>query len=73
VEYIKNVGTAISQLGNAITGGNPNMTISARSYCENWAVTEKVINKIFFFEKDHCHKSWLRDVEFCSSVKKRGM
>ena len=73
MQYIKNIGTALSQILNALIGGNPNMTISARAYCENWVIAEKIINKIFFFDEDHCHKSWLRDVEFCVNVKQRGM
>ena len=73
MNYIKNIGTAISQLLNAFIGGNPNMTISARSYCENWTVAEKIINKIFFFDADHCRQSWMRDVEFCARVKREGI
>lgn len=72
MEHIKNIGTALSQLLNASIGGNPNMTLSARAYCEDWKVTERVINTIFFMEEDHCHKSWLRDVDFCATVKAKG-
>lgn len=72
MEYAKGIGTAISQLMNACIGGNPNMTVSARAYCENWKVAEKVINTIFFLEEDHCHQSWLRDVDFCAHVRNKG-
>lgn len=72
MNYIKNIGTALSQLLNAIVGGNPNMTLSARAYCEDWKVAERIINKIFFMEEDHCHKSWLRDVEFCVNLRAKG-
>lgn len=72
MKYIKNIGIAVSQLINASIGGNPNMTISARAYCDDWVVAEKMINKVFFFDEDHCHKSWLRDVDFCAMVKNKG-
>jgi hypothetical protein len=72
MKYIKNIGTAVSQFLNACIGGNPNMTISARSYCEGWVFAEKAINYIFFFDEDHCRKSWQRDVEFCAMVGSKG-
>ena len=72
MKYLKNVGTAISQLLNAFLGGNPNMTLSARSYCEDWKLAERVINSLFFMEEDHCRMSWLRDVDFCATVKTKG-
>lgn len=67
--YLMNVGEALSQLGHAaLFGGNPNITISARSYLNRdkpgWRHAYKWINRLFFLQKDHCRDSWLSDVEF---------
>lgn len=57
MSYIKNVLVAIDQLGNAICGGNPDVTISARTgYFANisntklkpwWRIMEAIINFAF--------------------------
>lgn len=70
MEYLKNLLTALDQLGNSITGGNPDVTISARvgghslmGYSKYWKVLERVID--FTFEpidgKNHCLESFYSD------------
>lgn len=57
-EYILTILTAFDIfLGSFIPGAYEFETISSRAFREGWRV-EKVINKIFFFEKDHCEASY---------------
>ena len=71
-EYLWNVGEGVSQLFNATLGGNPNMTFSARCYVNKdkpkWKVAHKVVNTLFFFQKDHCKKSWESDIRFANKA-----
>lgn len=67
--YVFSTAEAISQLGHAVLfGGSPNITISARCYLERqkpiWRIAYRVINRIFFFQEDHCRDSWASDVKF---------
>ena len=69
MSWILKVLIAIDQLGNAITGGNPDNTISARAahfsrfsdtkFKYFWTVIEKIIDKTFepIDGKNHCLKS----------------
>ncbi|WP_226864807.1 hypothetical protein [Microbulbifer taiwanensis] len=64
---------AIDQLGNAIAGGNPDATISARTgyfarvvetpFRPYWKLMEKVINFTFrpIDGSDHCYEAYLAD------------
>lgn len=62
--YLNNLGVALSQLGRAILGGDPDESISgatgkAAMQGRWWFVNvqEPLINAIFFYDKDHCRKS----------------
>lgn len=74
--YIKNILVGIDQLGNAMAGGNPDNTISARvgynvnhldtiSYLKYWKFLEWVIDSTFFpIDGDnHCDNSYHNDEE----------
>jgi len=73
MSWIKGVLIAIDQLGNAIAGGNPDVTISARTgYFANefktklqfyWKTMEYIINFAFYpiDGPDHCHKAYKAD------------
>ena len=64
---------AIDQLGNAIAGGNPDATISARTgyfarvedtpFRPYWEVMERIIDFAFLpiDGPDHCYKAYLSD------------
>jgi hypothetical protein len=60
-KYFDRLGTAISVLLNVSIGGSSNQTLSARNYERkrrgllNLCV---LIDKLFWFEKDHCLMSW---------------
>ena len=72
MEYLMNILAAISQLFNALIGGDPNLTVSARCYLSRehwfWGALRKLLNWVFWREEDHCYKSWRADVAFCDTV-----
>lgn len=68
-EYLFNVLEIISQgLNTVFFNGNPNMTVSARCYLSRdkpyWGQAYKVLNKVFFWQDDHCMESWVSDIRF---------
>jgi hypothetical protein len=75
MSYFRNLFIAIDQLGNALTGGNPDVTISARTgYFANvehtslrwwWKCMESVINFTFLpiDGPDHCMLAYRNDKE----------
>jgi len=70
MSYFWNILEAISQLAHAVfLGGNPNITFSARCFLERnknkyWAWGYKTLNKVFFWQEDHCRSSWVEDIVF---------
>ena len=67
--YIYNIAAALSQLLNAVVfAGDCNETLSGRCYREErwWAVT--LIDRIFFFQSEHCLHSHLADRIFARKV-----
>lgn len=62
-QYILRILVALSQLSNAILGGNPNELLSARAYRTNNTLLIKLIDLLFFFDKDHCKTSFLFELE----------
>lgn len=64
--YLLQVLIAFDQLVNALAGGWADETISARSYrmqgaSKKWKVIKVLIDTLFFFDKDHCHASYLSE------------
>jgi hypothetical protein len=50
-----------------IYGGSMHQTLSARAHIEarsdaEWAKRERRINRVFFWQADHCAQSWLSEV-----------
>ena len=67
-KYITNVLIGFDQFINTIFLGFPDETISSRAWrCKDvssfWKVMHSLINKLFFFQKDHCHKAYLSELE----------
>lgn len=65
---MKQVAIAFDQLLNAVLGGYADETISARVYRNRkkskwWAMWLKIIDKIFFWQDDHCFQSHLNELE----------
>lgn len=50
--YFRRVLIAIDQLGNALLSGEPDETLSARAYREDWMI-QHFINLVFF-DPNHC-------------------
>ena len=60
--YAFNVLLAIDQLLNAILGGYPDESISARAYRQRsnpfWQQVQLLIDLLFFWDADHCEKAY---------------
>ncbi len=56
--YSNNVLIAVSRLLNAILGGNPSLTLSARAGLHyrkgQWRQRRRLINILFWLQDDHC-------------------
>ena len=72
-EYLYNIGIGLSVTLNAILGGQPYQTFSARNYV--WYLNEKR-NLVFYIDhmlgKDHCwdcYKNWKFGYEKNSNVR----
>jgi hypothetical protein len=60
-KYFERVGIALSVLLNVMLGGYSNQTFSARNH--EWKRRGKpnlvwTIDRIFFWDSDHCLRSW---------------
>ena len=58
--YVLQVLIAFDQLINTLLGGWADETLSARAHRE-MPLLEKVIDCIFFFQPQHCYKSYLAE------------
>lgn len=72
-QYFLRVLTLISQIINTVVLlGHHDRTISARCYINKekkyWKAAYKVINKIFYFQKNHCKTSFQDDTKFAKEV-----
>lgn len=54
----------------AILGGSTHQTISARAYVEGWAA-RRIINRVFFWQGDHCRRAWELEIEHARKTLKR--
>ena len=65
--YIKNLLIAVDQLLNALIGGWCDESLSSHAYRmdveqgKGWV--KKVIDTLLFFDEDHCHQSYLSEIE----------
>jgi len=65
---LNQVAIAFDQLFNALFAGWADETISARAYrCSDrkrhWAIARKMIDKIFFWQKNHCFGAYLEELD----------
>ncbi|HDR1886966.1 DNA helicase UvrD [Pasteurella multocida subsp. multocida] len=69
--YFYHLAVAFDQLFNALLAGAADETLSSRAYRganltespkKKWVVLHKLINGLFFWEKDHCKKSYDSEV-----------
>ena len=74
--YITGIAALVSQTINHCLlyrwGGHHDMTVSAHVYTKRhlprWRTAYRVINGIFFWQYDHCRKSFDEDVVFAEFV-----
>lgn len=62
--YPHRVLLGFDQFVNTICGGDPDETLSARAWrnkdkTQYWGVARIVIDTIFFWQPDHCYRSYL--------------
>lgn len=65
-----------SQLLNVLLlNGSPDETISGRAYrrgvlmgSDRWARVQRGIDRVFFFQREHCRASHSRDVAFARGI-----
>ncbi|AWB55732.1 TPA: DNA helicase UvrD [Pasteurella multocida] len=71
-KYLLNIAIAIDQGFNALFFGSPDETLSSRAYRgavlaeqpkKKWLFSYKAINKIFFWQKDHCKQAYESEVK----------
>ena len=60
-----NVLIALTQLVNALLGGWPDESTSARAHRQQhkrrWRVTRRVVNAVFWWEPDHCQAAYFAE------------
>jgi hypothetical protein len=61
---VEAVGAAMSRLINsALLGGSTHQTVSARAHITpEWATARAWINRVFFWQADHCEWAWRAEV-----------
>ena len=75
IGWFERLAVLISQTGNALfLYGNPDETISARCYRNRaspyWGKAYFGVNKVFFWEEDHCFNSHEKDKFFAEDLLK---
>lgn len=74
-QWLLRVSAWVSQTINLwLLFGHHDMTVSARCYINRdkpyWRVAYKVINTIFWFQKNHCKESFDEDIKYAMEVQK---
>ena len=73
IEWLGGIAAWISQGINCVfLSGSPDMTVSSRCHINRnkprWRTARAVINKIFFWQEDHCKASFRSDVGFAMTI-----
>lgn len=70
MSYWYKVGSALSQLGGALTGYtlNSNESISGAAWRRKNKVLVKVINTLFFWQDNHCKQAAINEVTACQNL-----
>lgn len=71
--YLTRIAAWISQGINCVLlGGHHDQTVSARCYVNRysprWRIAYNAINRIFFWQENHCFSSYMADVDFAKQV-----
>ena len=75
MSYLTRVSAWLSQGINCVLlNGSPDQTVSARAYINQkekyWGIAYKWINKLFFWQGNHCKASYQVDINFAKSILK---
>lgn len=62
------IGDALSQLANTLIGGMANESLSGRAH-RTGSRWEKIIDALFWFDKEHCRVAHENDVKYCDWLK----
>jgi hypothetical protein len=66
---LSRIGTLISQFLNVVLlDGSPDESVSGRAAREGWHRAERIINAIFFWERDHCASAHRDDIAFARAI-----
>lgn len=73
LDYFGGIATWLSQGANKILlNGSPDMTISARCHINQhrpgWRTARKIINQLFFWQDDHCARSFASDAAYARKI-----
>jgi len=73
IDWLLRVSAWFSQTINLwLLFGHHDETVSARCYKnrhkKGWRVAYKYINKVFFWQDNHCYESFLDDVKYAEEV-----
>lgn len=76
--YIAKMWSAFSQFLNVLLlNGHPNESISGRCYGEPWPRAMRIINWVFFWQKNHCKSAYMTDVKwarfYLSETERKGL
>lgn len=67
-EYITGIWSASSQWANVVLlFGHPNESISGRSHREPWPIAKRLINKILWWQRDHCKSAYTNDLKWAQT------
>lgn len=71
--WFTRVGAWVSQGVNAIfLNGHHDQTVSSRAFLNRdktgWKQVHDMINRVVFWEKNHCYSSYMRDVTWASHM-----
>jgi len=71
--WLLRVAAGMSQTINLfLLFGHHDQTVSARCYVNRyklgWQQAYWMINGLFFWQEDHCHDSFVRDIQFAQEV-----
>lgn len=67
--YLLNLAVGVDQLANALIGGSADETLSARAHRMRakrqrwWGWTANAIDRMFFWQRDHCLKAHLAELQ----------
>nr|WP_235961321.1 DNA helicase UvrD [Spirabiliibacterium mucosae] len=64
----KQVLIAIDQFFNALFGGMADETLSARAWRlrnthKRWRLSKEAIDRLFFFQPNHCYHAYMNEIE----------